>query len=131
WRVGEMRYDFSRKQPHGLLRRAEIERAEIDLQRGVLEPADRFDHAGDDGPDFFRRADPGAARGDLAVKGERAQPAHRFVVVAIILGRRASRPVAHRLVERAEIFLERRRGAPPPAPRSLTAAPPTRLPPQP
>src|SRR5262249_30264039 len=70
-RVGEMRYDFGRKQPHGLLRLADIERAEIDLQRGVLEPADRFDHAGDDGPDLFRRADPGAAGGDLAVEGER------------------------------------------------------------
>src|SRR5262249_50538565 len=32
-RVGEMRYDFGRKQPHGLLGLAEIERAEIDLQR--------------------------------------------------------------------------------------------------
>src|SRR5262249_49111021 len=42
-RVGEMRYDFGRKQPHGLLGLADIERAEIDLQRGVLEPADRFD----------------------------------------------------------------------------------------
>src|SRR5262249_1392954 len=46
--VGEMRYDFGRKQPHGRLRRADIERAKIDLQRGVLEPADRFDDAGDD-----------------------------------------------------------------------------------
>jgi len=27
-----MRYDFGRKQPHGLLRRAEIERAEINLK---------------------------------------------------------------------------------------------------
>src|SRR5262245_37073927 len=107
-RVGEMRYDFGRKQPHGLLRLVEIERAEIDLQRGVLEPADRFDHAGDDGPDLFRRANPGAARGDLAVKGERAQPAHRFVVVAVVLRRRAAGPIAHRLIERAEIFLERR-----------------------
>src|SRR6516225_3747020 len=107
-RIGEMRYDFGRKQPHGLLRLAEIERAETDLQRGVLEPADRFDDAGDDGLDLVRRADPGAARGDLAVKGERAQPTHGFVVVAIILRRRASGPIPHRLVERAEIFLERR-----------------------
>src|SRR6516225_9590995 len=105
-RVGEMRYDFGRKQPHGLLRRAEIERAEIDLQRGVLEPADRFDDAGDDGLDLLRRADPRSARGDLAVERERAQPAHRFVVVAVILRPRAPCPIAHRLVERAEIFLE-------------------------
>src|SRR5215467_1999578 len=103
-----MRYDFGREQAHGLLRRAEIERAEIDLQRGVLERADRFDDAADDGLDLVRRADPGAARGDLAVEGERAQPAHRFVVVAIILGGRAPRPIADRLVERAEILLERR-----------------------
>ena len=63
--------------------------------------------AGDDGFDLVGRADPGAARFDLAVEGERAQPAHRLVVVAIVLGGGAARPVADRLVERAEIFLER------------------------
>src|SRR5215470_18327944 len=103
---GELRYHFGREQAHGLLRLAEIERAEIDLQRGVLESADRFDDAGDDGLDLFRRADPRSARGDLAVERERAQPAHRFVVVAVILRGRAPCPIAHRLVERAEIFLE-------------------------
>src|SRR5262249_43720874 len=122
-----MRYDFGREQAHGLLRLAEIERAEIDLQRGVVERADRFDDAGDDGLDLVRRADPGAARGDLAVEGERAQPAHRFVVVAIILGGRASCPIAPRLVERAEIFLERRArdlARPPGLPLAEPLAPP-------
>src|SRR5207302_10226058 len=80
----------------------------IDLQRGVLESPDRLDDAGDDGLDLFRRADPRSARGDLSVERERAQPAHRFVVVAIILRGGAPRPIADRLVERAEIFLERR-----------------------
>src|SRR5262249_58284111 len=68
--------------------------------------ADRFDDAGDDGLDLFRRADPRSARGDLAVERERAQAAHRFVVVAVILRGRPPCPIAHRLVERAEIFLE-------------------------
>src|SRR5260370_39381518 len=103
-----MRDHFGRKQPHGLLCLVEIERAAIDLRRGVLESPDRFDDAGDYGLDLFRRADPRSARGDLAVERERAQPAHRFVVVAIILRRGAPCPIADRLVERAEIFLERR-----------------------
>src|SRR5262249_14946017 len=91
------------------------------------ERADQFEAAGDDGLVLSRRADPGAARGDLAVEGERAQPAHRFVVVAIILGGRASCPIAHRLVERAEIFLERRArdlARPPGLPLAEPLAPP-------
>src|SRR2546429_5796461 len=114
-----MRDHFGRKQPHGLLRLVEIERAEIDLQRGVLESPDRFDDAGDDGLDLVRRADPRSARGDLAVERKRAQPAHRFVVVAVILRRGAPCPIADRLVERAEIFLERRARALPRGPRLL------------
>src|SRR5262245_62262613 len=76
----------------------------------MLELADRSDHAADDGSDLLRRADPGAAGFDLPVERERAQSARRGVVVAIVLGGRAARPVADRLVERAEIFLERRAG---------------------
>src|SRR5260221_11512499 len=112
-----MRDHYGRKQPHGLLCLVEIERAEIDLQRGVLESPDRFDDAGDYGLDLFRRADPRSARGDLAVERERAQPAHRFVVVAIILRRGAPCPIADPLVERAEIFLVRRATDPPRYPR--------------
>src|SRR4029079_14159561 len=47
-------------------------------------------HAGDDVPDFVGGADPCAAGFDLTVEGERAQPAHRGIVIAIVLGGRAA-----------------------------------------
>src|SRR5512132_2173089 len=72
----------------------------------MLEFADDADHAADDRLDLVGGADPCAAGLDLAVEGERAQPPHRRVVVAIVLGGRAARPVADGFIERAEIFLE-------------------------
>src|SRR5262249_25851047 len=95
------------EQAHRLLRVGERDGAEVDLQRGVLELADRAEHAADDGLHLVGGADPGAARLDLAVERERAQPSHRLVVIAIVL-RAAALAVAHGLIERAEIFLERR-----------------------
>ena len=74
----------------------------------MLELADRFHHARDHRLDLVGRANPGAARCDLAVERERTQPAHRGVVVAVILRGGAARPIADRLGERAKIFLERR-----------------------
>src|SRR6266513_3809317 len=68
--------------------------------------ADRFHHARDHRLDLVGRANPGAARCDLAVERERTQPAHRGVVVAVILRGGAARPIADRLGERAKIFLE-------------------------
>jgi hypothetical protein len=37
--VGKVRHNFGCEQPHRFLRRAEIKRAKIDLQRGMLEVA--------------------------------------------------------------------------------------------
>jgi len=51
-----------------ILRVVDVDGAEIDLQRGVLEFADRPQHAGDDDLDLVGRADPGAAQFDLAVE---------------------------------------------------------------
>ena len=60
--VGEFRHHLRREQPHGFLRFARVDGAEIDLQRGMLEFADGCDHAADDRRDLRGRADPGAAR---------------------------------------------------------------------
>src|SRR5262249_44435530 len=62
---GERRHHFPGEQPHRSLRLGEIECAEIDLQRGVLELAVGLLEAADDGLDLVRRTDPGAAGFDL------------------------------------------------------------------
>ncbi len=109
-RRGELRHHLGREQPQRLHRLAGVDVAEIDLQRGLLERTDRGGHAADGRHDLRGRADPGAAGFDLAVEGEGAQAPRRGVVVAIVLRGRAPFPVAHRLVECAEILLERRAG---------------------
>src|SRR5580704_430870 len=73
--LGKLRYHVFGEQAHRFLRCGEIERAEIDLQRGVLEFADGAFETADDGFDLVRRADPGAAGFDLVFQGGILHPA--------------------------------------------------------
>src|SRR4029077_918613 len=86
---GKLRYHVLGKQTHRFLRLGEIERAEIDLQRGVLEFAHGVFEAADDGLDLVGGADPGAAAFDLAFERGILHPADRHVVAFVILRRRA------------------------------------------
>src|SRR5580704_4075411 len=97
---------FLGEQPHRLLRFGEIERAEIDLQRGVLEFAHGVFETADDGLDLVGRADPGATRLDLALQRRILHAADRNVVAFVVLGRRALGPFAGGLIERDKIILE-------------------------
>src|SRR6202023_934581 len=104
--LGEFRYHVLGEQSHGFLRGVDIERAEIDLQRRVLEFADAVLEAADDGFDLIRRADPGAAAFDLAFQRGILHPADRYVVAFVILRRRALRPFTGRLIKRDKIILK-------------------------
>src|SRR5580658_7399649 len=89
---GKLRYHVLGKQPHRFLRLGEIERAEIDLQRGVLEFADDAFEAADGGFDLVGRADPGAAGFDLGFQRKVLHPADGDVVAFVILRRGALCP---------------------------------------
>src|SRR5271154_1260669 len=103
---GELWYHFLGEQPHRFLRFGEIEGAEIDLQRGVLEFADDTFEAADGGFDLVGRADPGAAGFDLGFQRKVLHPADRDVVALVVLRRRALGPFAGGFEQRGEIILE-------------------------
>src|SRR5262249_23743510 len=94
-------------QAHGGLCVTDVQGAEIDLQRRMLELTKVCDDARNDRPDFARRAYPCTTRFDLAVEREGRKLAHGALVTPVVLGGGARNPIAHPFIECPEIFFER------------------------